>query len=211
MNTKTIDPPAASPSSQSSARITPYPYPWPFPWPGPYGPWPGPFDPPFLLRGFACGVGALHGMLVRRIVEETKRAGGDSEEIMRSRLSELLSQGLVTERDAKHLGQIIQACSTGNSLPHAELMNRLHRTYNSMLDNREASAVALAIASIAVDSAQSDTSAERGIWGKDAEGALSGAAIGAGVGGVGGAVVGGLIGGAIMSIGAALDQLKSDK
>lgn len=205
MTTTTSEPSSPISSFQSGKLIFPHPYPFPFPFPYPF-PFPGPFDPTFLVRGFACGTGAIHGMLVRRIVEETNQAGGDSVQVMKNLLKNLLSQGWVTERDARQLGQIIQACSTnGRNVPHGELVTRLQKIYKDLLDDNEASAVAIMIGSIAVDSAQSDTTASRGIFSKDVEGALAGAGIGASVGGVGGAVVGGLIGGVLSSVAAHLD------
>jgi hypothetical protein len=148
-------------------------------------------------------------MFVRRVIEDNDRAGGNTGQIMKNYLNDLLSQGLVTERDAEHLTQIIQIASPSSNerpVPPNELVPRLRRIYEGILDSDRSSPVAIMIASIAVDSAQSDTSAARGIFRRDVEGAFTGAGIGAGVGGVGGAVAGGLIGGILASVAEALDQ-----
>lgn len=161
-----------------------------------------------MLKAVAGGSGALHGMFVRRILEASDQAGGNPGQIMRNQLDGLVSQGLVTERDANHLNQIIQIASPGSNerpVPPNDIVPRLLRIYAQILDNNRASAVAIMIASIAVDSAQSDSSSARGIFRADVQGAFTGAGIGA-VGGVGGAIIGGIVGAALSSGAEAIDQ-----
>jgi len=115
------------------------------------------------------------------MVRNREAAGGDPVRIMNDGLLQLRSKGLLGQGDVEYLRRIINIISS--KIAPGDMLLPVRKIYTTLIDGESSSPLALAIASIAVDSILTamETGANR--------------PIGADVGGViGGALFGGLFG-----------------
>lgn len=186
--------------AQSTERLSvpmPYPLPshWPWPWPGPTGPtfpWSQVAAPPLPTesgsRLLGLSAGDMHGKLLREMLRHHEAASGDPARIMADGLLRLQSKDLIRQRDVEHLNRVVNAVSSKNS--PEEMLLLVRNAHTLLLDDETASPLALAIASIAVDSSLTAMDKKKKVdVGADVGGAIAGAIFGGWLGAFLGAAV----------------------
>jgi len=167
---------------------------WPPRWPGPHWPGTGPYWPFPQLS-----VGDVHGLLTRGLLKylDGRRDGDRS---LRGSISELVSTGVVGRDEAHWLERIAKIASGDDG---ARMLDGLRHLQSEMLmRGRPMPSIALAIASIGVDSLGAELAQGKirlGVAKADLEGGAAGATIGGAIAGPAGAGIGALAGGIALS------------
>lgn len=173
--------------------------PWLEPLPWPLGP---------RRNLLALSAGALHTIALREIMRANEEAKSDHPQAMRAGVHRLEAEQVITEHEAAQIREIIHTISSDAELE--QVVERLNNVYHGLVREKERNSVALAIASIAVETAvnaKGDRIAFARVGDADVGGAIAGAAVGGTIGSfVGGdrsikigATIGAIIGGAVAS------------
>lgn len=177
------------------------------------------FTPDFIQL-LAVSAGELHGQLLRKGMRERETMAADGSQKVQRNLKELQERQLLTERDLERLSLLF-----GHVEGDAELSMvpfRVRVLYEELVDDKDSSPLALALASIVIDSTLRASTPEeiaakqgivvpqerKNIAKADAGGALEGAIAGAIVGektktwqaALGCALIGAIAGAAISSL-----------
>lgn len=166
------------------------------------------------LRISGASAGELHGAIMREVRLAVAQANGNALETIKIGLARLQSLGLLTGREVRgltHIGGLMLAVDHKERTPQ-EVCPKVRDYYYELVTSGDASQIALALASIAMDASITtllDQNAEPEKSGQERAAATGGGA-GWGVGGadyggaVGGAVGGAIVGGALGGFAGAL-------
>jgi hypothetical protein len=145
--------------------------------------------------------GEMHGLAVREILREIKKAKGNHSQAVKGGIARLESDTLLTPNESKQLSAIVDIVHS--RIESGSILEQVQVIHDKLLLDKNASPIALVIASIAVNSINTvhekelNLSVGQADVGGAISGANTGATIGGAAGGLGGAIAGGIIGGIV--------------